>query len=43
MAEEISEERFKDEMMDMMKAAILKIGENTEEIALLRRILIKTR
>lgn len=37
MAAEISDERFKDEMMRMMKTAILKVGDNSKEIYLLRK------
>ena len=37
MAEEISDERFKEEMLRLMKCAVLKVGENAKEIALLRK------
>lgn len=34
---EISDDNFREEMMRMMKAAILKIGDNSREIGLLRK------
>lgn len=37
MAEGISDEKFKEEMLRLMKFAVLKIGQNTNEIALLRK------
>lgn len=36
MADGISDEKFKEEMLRLMKFAVLKIGENSKEIALLR-------
>ena len=38
---EIADNNFKEEMMRMMKAAILKIGDNSREVSLLRRDLDK--
>ena len=43
MTDGISDEKFKEEMRRLMKFAVLKIGENSKEIALLRKTLIKTR
>lgn len=37
MADEISDERFKEEMLCLMKSAVIKVGENAKEIALLRK------
>ena len=37
MADEISAERFKEEMWRLMKSAVIKVGENAKEIALLRK------
>ena len=37
MADKISDERFKEEMLRLMKCAVLKVGENAKEIALLRK------
>lgn len=36
MADGISDERFKEEMLGLMKSVAIKVGENAEEIALLR-------
>jgi hypothetical protein len=33
----ISDERFKEEMLRLMKCAVIKTGENAKEIALLRK------
>ncbi len=35
--ETISDERFKEEMLRLMKFAVIKVGENVKEIALLRK------
>jgi hypothetical protein len=37
MADSISDERFKEEMLRLMKSAVIRIGENSKEIALLRK------
>ncbi|MGI9054305.1 MAG: hypothetical protein ACR2F2_00745 [Pyrinomonadaceae bacterium] len=37
MADGISDEKFKEEMLRLMKFAVIKIGENSKEIALLRK------
>ena len=37
MASDISDEKFKGEMLRLMKFAVIKIGENSKEIALLRK------
>lgn len=37
MADGISDEKFKEEMMRLMKFAVIKVGENAKEIALLRK------
>ncbi len=37
MADGISDEKFKEEMLRLMKFAVIRIGENTNEIALLRK------
>ena len=37
MAEEISDDRFKEEMLRLMRSVALKVGENAKEIALLRK------
>lgn len=34
---EISDENFKEEMLRLMKTAVIKVGENAKEIALLRK------
>ena len=35
--EKISDERFKEEMLRLIKSAVIKVGENAKEIALLRK------
>lgn len=37
MADGISDEKFKEEMLRLVKSAVIKVGENAEEIALLRK------
>jgi len=41
MANGIADENFKEDMLRLMKFAVLKIGENSKEIALLRKDLDK--
>lgn len=41
MADKVSDEKFKEEMLRLMKTVVIKIGENAKEIALLRKDLDK--
>ncbi len=41
MADGISDEKFREEMLRLMKFTVLKIGENTNEVALLRNAVDK--
>ena len=37
MSDGVSDERFKEEMLRLMKTVVIKVGENAKEIALLRK------